>query len=244
MNIAVIFAGGVGSRMHSREIPKQFLKIHGKPILVHTLETFQKSHLIDAIELVCVKGWIDYAQKLIVKYRLTKVHNIVPGGSTGQLSIYNGLCVAEKNIEKDNQDSIVLIHDGVRPLINEDVIKNNIDSVKKYGSAITSVKVIETVLIVDDKDNIIKVPERKKTRLARAPQSFYLNEIIENHRKALNEGKDNFIDSCSLMANYGKKMHLIEGPNENIKITTPEDFYIMRAVLDAKENAQIYGIGV
>ncbi len=238
MNIAVIFAGGVGSRMRSKERPKQFLEMHGKPILIHTLEIFERNENIDAIVLSCVESWIDYASELINKYQISKVKSIVPGGETGQLSIYNGLCAAK--VVAEEQPCIVLIHDGVRPLINQQVINDNIKSVQQYGSAITSVKVVETMLIVNEQNEIEEVPEREKSRLARAPQSFWLTDILNNHEMALSEFKTNFIDSCTLMRHYGARLHLIDGPKENIKITTPEDFYILRAMLDAKENEQIY----
>lgn len=242
MNIAVIFAGGVGKRMNSKTLPKQFLMMRGKPIIVHTLEQFEYNKEIDAIVVACVKEWIEYLKELINKYNLDKVVKIVSGGKTGQESIYNGLCAAETIA--NGEEAIVLIHDGVRPLINQKVIVDNIENVKKHGSAITSVKVKETILIVDSSDTnrIDKIPIRNNTRLARAPQSFWLNEILAAHRKALEEGREDFIDSCSMMQYFGKQLYLIDGPSENIKITTPDDFYIMRAILDAKENSQIYGI--
>lgn len=242
MVIAVVFAGGIGSRMNSRELPKQFLKMHGKPIIVHTLENFEYHDQVDAIVVACVEGWIDHLEQLVQQYNLKKVKKIVPGGKNGQLSIYNGLCAAEE--VADGEKSIVLIHDGVRPLINEKLITNNIESVKKHGSAITSVPVKETVLMVNEQNTneISSIPERKNTRLARAPQSFWLDEILEAQRTVLKEGRDDFIDSCSLMQYMGKKLYLIDGPSENIKITTPDDFYIMRAILDAREDSQIYGL--
>jgi 2-C-methyl-D-erythritol 4-phosphate cytidylyltransferase len=239
MNIAVIFAGGVGSRMHTKTKPKQFLDIHEKPIIVHTIEKFQNHPDIDAVTVACVKNWISYLSKLVQHYNLTKVKKIVPGGENSQESIYNGL-VAAKEIAGDEK-SIVLIHDGVRPLITEKLITDNIASVKKYGSAITSVKVKETVLVVSGENAINEIPDRSMTRLARAPQSFWMDDILSAHYKAQAEGKTDFIDSCSLMTYYGKKLYLVDGPMENIKITTPDDFYTMRALLDAKENAQIYG---
>lgn len=239
MKTAVIFAGGVGKRMHSKDIPKQFLKMHGIPIIVHTINLFQDSSEIDAIVVACVNDYIDYMKKLVRKYNLTKVKKVVSGGETGQESIYNGLKAAEAigNRKKD----IVLIHDGVRPLINEKTIHDNIISVEKHGSAITSVKAKETVLVVDNNEAIINVPDRSHSRLARAPQSFYLDDILSAHEKAISENKKDFIDSCSMLTYYGKKLYLVNGPQENIKITTPDDFYTMRALLDAKENAQIYG---
>lgn len=240
MNTAVIFAGGVGKRMHSKDTPKQFLKLHEKPIIIHTLEVFEENPNIDAIVISCIKDYIGYLNQLILKYNLKKVQKIVPGGTTGQESIFNGLKAAEEI--GDRKKDIVLIHDGVRPFINDETINKNIESVKKYGSAITSVKVKETVIVVDDNGNIDSVNDRSRSRLARAPQSFYLDDILDSHERAIKEGKFDFIDSCSMMNFYGKKLHLIDGPLENIKITTPDDFYTSRALLDAKENAQIYGL--
>lgn len=240
MNIAAIFAGGVGTRMHTKELPKQFLKIHDKPIIIRTLELFEENPEIDMIVIACVENWIGYLNKLISKYNLRKVQRIVKGGKSGQESIYNILKAAEELGDRDKD--IVLIHDGVRPLITQKTIFDNITSVKKNGSAITSVKVKETVLIVDNDESITEVPDRATSRLARAPQSFYLDDILSAHEKAISENKFDFIDSCSMLQYYGKKLYLVDGPQENIKITTPDDFYTMRALLDAKENAQIYGI--
>ncbi len=129
MNIAVIFAGGVGKRMKSKDKPKQFLMVHGKPIIVHTIELFENHPEIDGIICVIVKDWIPYMEEMKYRYRLDKIKAIVPGGETGQMSIYNGLCAAEKNFGAEG--NIVLIHDGVRPLIDSETISNNIASVKK-----------------------------------------------------------------------------------------------------------------
>lgn len=150
-------------------------------------------------------------------------------------------CYQQKKIAGE-EPSIVLIHDGVRPLITEKTIADNIDMVQRKGSAITCVKVKETVLVVDNNNQIVNIPNRSNSRLARAPQSFWLNEILDAHEKARMEKINSFIDSSSMMQYYGKKLFLVEGPEANIKVTTPEDFYVMRAMLDAKENAQIYGV--
>ncbi len=240
INIAVIFAGGVGSRMHSKDLPKQFLKVHGKPIIIHTLEHFEKNSGIDAIAIACVEEWIPYLKELIYKYRIDKVKKIVRGGETGQMSIYNGLLAAKEISQGKN--AIVLIHDGVRPLINTELLTANINSVKKYGSAITSGTVKETIVVVDESGLIEQVPSRQKSRVAKAPQSFWLDDILSVHEKAQKDKLFNSIDSCTLMQLYGRSLHMVDGPYENIKITTPDDFYTMRAILDAKENAQIYGL--
>ncbi|WP_368362004.1 2-C-methyl-D-erythritol 4-phosphate cytidylyltransferase [Ruminococcus sp. RTP21484sp1_RTP21281st1_A2_RTP21281_210402] len=240
MNIAVIFAGGIGTRMHSRELPKQFLLMHGKPIIAHTIDVFQQSDEIDAIVIACVADWIDHLKSILEQYNYTKVKKVVPGGDTGQASIYNGLKAAK--LIAGDEKCIVLIHDGVRPLINNITIHDNIRSVIQYGSGITCVKAKETVLEVNCSGEIINIPDRNDSRLARAPQSFWLNDILTCHENAIKEKKYNFIDSCSMMKYYGKTLHLVEGPDINIKVTTPEDFYVMRAMLDEKENGQIYGI--
>ena len=132
MNIAVIFAGGVGSRMHSKDKPKQFLEMYNKPVIIHTLEHFENHPMINAIAVVCIESWIPYLNELLYKFRIEKVKKVVPGGETGQLSIYNGLKAAKEIA--GNEKAIALIHDGVRPLINEKLITDNIEAVKKYGS--------------------------------------------------------------------------------------------------------------
>lgn len=237
-HIGVIFAGGVGTRMHSKERPKQFLELYNKPIIIHTLDVFQRCKEIDAIVVVCIEPWIQYLENLLYQFRIDKVKKVVPGGKTGQLSIYNGL-LAAKEVAEGNE-AIVLIHDGVRPLITDEVLKNNIESVQIHGSAITTAKVKETIVVVNSDGAIDYVTDREKSRVAKAPQSFWLTDILSAHEQALSEGKNSFIDSCTMMQYYGKLMFLVDGPYDNIKITTPDDFYTMRAVLEARENAQIY----
>ena len=232
MNIAVIFAGGVGKRMHTKDLPKQFLEVYGKPVIIHTLEKFDSHPDIDAIVIACVKEWIPYLNNLIGEYHLQKVKSVVCGGETGQESIYNGLMAAQAIAY---EKAVVLIHDGVRPFITDELISENIASVVRYGSAITTSKVTETILVVDDDTGIENVPDRANSRLAKAPQSFYLDEIISAHKKAKVEGINDFIDSCTLMQHYGYKLHLVDGPVENIKVTTPQDIFTMRSVFEARE---------
>ena len=238
MNIGVIFAGGVGSRMHTKDKPKQFLEIFNKPVIIHTLDYFQNNENVDAVVIACVAEYMEYMQELVYKYRIDKVSKIIPGGETGQLSIYNGLCAA-KEIAGDEK-SIVLIHDGVRPLINSKLITDNIETVKKYGNCITAGIVKETIVVINDDNEIQEVPSRAHSRVAKAPQSFWLDDILNTHKSAMSEGITNSIDSCTLMQQYGFKMHMIDGPYENIKITTPDDFFTMRAILETRENEQIY----
>lgn len=239
MNIALIFAGGVGSRMNSKARPKQFLEMNKKPIIIHTLEYFENNPNIDGIVIVCIENWIEHLKGLLYKFRIEKVLNIVPGGETGQLSIYNGLCAIDKLVKKE-EDNIVLIHDGVRPLIDSQLISDNISCVKEHGSSITTAIVKETFILVDDNGMVESVANRGLSRVAKAPQSFYLNDILKAHEMALKDNITNFIDSCTMMKYYGKTLYTLTGPAENIKITTPEDFYTMRVLLETQENAQIY----
>lgn len=243
MNIAVIFAGGVGSRMNTKSRPKQFLDLNGKPILIYTLELFDNHCQIDAIVCVCLESWIPYLKKMIRKFEVSKVVDIVSGGKTGQDSIYNGLCAAENYAQKQGkyEETIVLIHDGVRPLITVDTITQNIEKVKESGSCITCVPVIETVIITQENGRL-EIPKRSNCKLARAPQSFYLKDIISAHRKNRESENLDFIDSCSLMSFYGMNLSLIDGPMENIKITTPTDYFVFRAMVEVHENQQIFGI--
>jgi len=237
MNIALIFAGGSGIRMNTTSKPKQFLELNGKPVIIYTLELFDNHPDIDAIIVVCVESWIPYLNKLLRKFEITKVKEIVPGGSTGQESIYNGLVSAIKNYPND---SITLIHDGVRPLINDTTITDNINTVKQHGSCITCIPATETLVVIND--DALQIPSRKNSLIARAPQSFVLSDIWEVHQKAKTEGKNDFIDSCTMMSHYGKNLYTIIGPMENIKITTPTDYFIFRAINEVRENSQIFGL--
>lgn len=239
MNIGVIFAGGVGRRMNTKGKPKQFLEVHGKPIIVHTIDIFQNTEAIDAVVVVCVSDWLDYMNNLVERFNLTKVKAVVAGGETGQMSIFKGLEAAE---QLATDDAVVLIHDGVRPLINEEVINANIQSVKETGSAVTSVRAKETVVLVNDSSKISEVVDRTRSFIAKAPQSFYLSDIISVERDAISKGITDAIDSSTLMGMYNRELTIVEGPYENIKITTPDDFYMFKALYDARENEQIYGM--
>ena len=239
MNIGVIFAGGVGSRMRSEGKPKQFLELHGKPILIHTLEHFEHSEKIDGIILVMLESWIPYTQRLLERFQITKVRAVIAGGSSGQESIFFGL---RETAELFPEDSVVLLHDGVRPLIDEKTLERCIDCVEKNGNAITVSPAIETVALMSEDGCVGKILPRSECQIAKAPQCFRLRDIYASHCKARAEGRVDFIDSASMMQYYGYKLHTVEGSVENIKITTPADFYIFRAIIDARENSQVFGL--
>lgn len=239
MNTALIFAGGAGRRMNSAGRPKQFLELHGKPIIIHTLEHFDRHPEIDSIAVVCIEGWIDYLKELLDRFRIRKVRWIVPGGTTSQESTRIGLNAIAA--DQDPADTIVLIHDGVRPLITPELISASIAAVRKHGNAITIAPAIETIITVDRENSVSGLIDRQSCRLARAPQSFVLADIMAMHRRAMDDGYDEMIDSASLMIHYGASLHLVEGPAENIKITTPADFYIFKAIVESRESLQILG---
>lgn len=239
MTNALVFAGGSGTRMNSKSKPKQFLQFYGKELIIHTLENFQNHFEIDAITVVCIESWIPYLKKILDKYGIDKVKTIVSGGSTGQESIFKGL-KAIKEFDNDEK-SIVLIHDGVRPFINDDVISECIKTVKEKGSAITVVPATETIITAEN-GRILSITDRSKCCLARAPQCFYLNDIIEAHEKAVEDGNTNMIDSASLMRLYGHELYTVQGNIDNIKITTPADFYTFKALYEVRENQQIFGL--
>ena len=239
MNIALIFAGGTGQRMNTRTRLKQFLELHGKPILIYTLEQFQRHKDIDVIILVSLKDWIDYCKDLIDQYRLEKVRAIIAGGKTGQESIFKGL---EEAYRQFPPNSNVLIHDGVRPLIDQITIGKAIHCVDLHRTAITVSPAIETIALKSEDGSVLEIFNRTRCELAKAPQCFKLKDIYNSHLQCQKEGLPDFIDSASLMKYYGYSLYTIEGPSENIKITTPGDFYIFRAIVDARENSQIFGI--
>lgn len=243
MNIAIIFAGGTGQRMNTNGVPKQFLKVYGKPILVWTIEKFQSNENIDAIVVVILSQGIGIIEDCKNRYGLSKIKAVVKGGKTGQESIFNGLCKAKEMFGNNSESNIVLIHDGVRPFVTNDLINNCIKDSKVFGNAISVSPAIETVVKLNSENNIKEIIDRSVCYHAKAPQCFLLNDIYSVHLKAIKEKKrDLFIDSASLMNNYGYQLHSVLCNSENIKITTPKDFYTMKALLEAEESYQILGV--
>ncbi len=238
MTTALIFAGGTGIRMNTRSKPKQFLEMHGKPVIIYTLEHFEYHPEVDNIVVVCLKDWIEELKGLVKRYGMTKVSQIVPGGETGHDSIYLGL-VAMK--EYAAEDEIVLIHDGVRPLITEELITKNIEMVKERGNAITAEAVRESVVRSEDGETISEVPPRGDMYVAKAPQSFHYNDVMKLYEQARKDGNKS-IDSSHLCSMYDVPMNMVISTSNNIKITEPADFYIYRALYEAIENQQVFGI--
>lgn len=239
MNIAVVFAGGTGQRMRSSGLPKQFLEVNQKAILVYTLEHFQNSNKIDKIIIVTLASAIELVELFVAKFNLTKVASIIPGGNTGQESIFNGL--QECYRIGDKQD-IVLLHDGVRPIIDNSLIERCISCVADHGNAITVSPAGETMFIKSESSNTIgKILNRSQCVIAKAPQCFYLEDIYQVHVKSKRDNLT-FIDSASMMQYFGYELFLVEGPTANIKITTAIDFYTFKAYIDAKDSIDIFGL--
>lgn len=231
MNVVLITAGGTGNRLGA-SIPKQFVKVSGKPIIIYTIEIFESIEEIDAIVIVCVKEWIQKLNAMIKQYDIHKVTSVVEGGNSGQESIYRGLVEIHDHFSGED---LVLIHDSVRPLVLKDTILNNIKTANEKGSAITCVPMIETLLRIDELEQI-SVPSRNGSFIARAPQTFLLKDIYRAHEMANDERKFDFVDSCSLMHYYGFDISLVEGSQENIKITTPADLFTFKALIEMRES--------
>lgn len=237
MNIAVLFAGGVGSRMKVGAVPKQFLEIHGKPIIVHTLQHFESHPEIDAIAVSILPEGREEFERLVHRFDITKVRWIVDGGATGQESRHNALRTVA--IEAP-ADSIVLVHDGVRPLIDADLISRNIAMAKEKGNAITSSKINETIVVAEG-DTIDSVLPREHLYAARAPQTFHLGEILDLYDRTVAEGENDTIDSASVMQRHGRTLYHVEGPLSNIKVTTGDDLHIARTFFSIIENRELFG---
>ena len=234
--IALIFAGGTGQRMGS-EIPKQFLKISGREIIIHTLELFELNDNIDEIYVACIEEWIPYLKRLLKMYDIDKVVKVFPGGTTGQDSIFIGL----SEVKKENDNAIVLIHDGVRPLVSKETIDNCIESVEANGSAITVTECFETPIMSTNGNTVEAMPERKTMYTAQAPQGFYLNDIYNCHieERKVNPNYEGIVDSCGLMFKHGFKCQMVKGNRGNIKVTTPEDFYTLLSNINMRDYEQI-----
>ena len=234
MNIAIIFAGGTGQRFSNDNLPKQFVEVSGKPIIVHTIEIFQKHKEIDKIYISILPEYFAYTQDLIDKFGLTKLAKVLKGRATPQHSIYNALKAAEK---ENPSNSIVLIHDGVRPILDSDVISKNISDVKEFGNSITCTPCYETILISDNGITPKEIPYRRNTYAAQAPQCFYLNEIISAHEEIqkTNPNYCDMIDACTIFNTLNKQTHMTQGNFGNIKVTTPRDLYILEALLKYRE---------
>ena len=243
MNYAIVLAAGVGQRMRNGGLPKQFLKLMGKPIIIYTLEKFEQSEDIDKIIIVCHGSYIDHMQKLLEQYQINKAEKIIVGGNDRQSSLQRGLDAIIESGGKE--DDIVVIHDGVRPLISPVVIHENTRVAKQHGCAVTVHPVTESVVITDSgQAQMEDFKKRANTYSMTAPQSFQLGKIIKAYEKlqTIDAGDIPLLDAAMVYAKTGGEVHLVKEQNANIKITTPEDFYYLKAILELEENKYIFGL--
>lgn len=226
---AIILAGGVGNRT-GQNIPKQFLNVNDKPIIIYTLEAFQKNPSIDEIEVVCKEGWHDILWAYANQFNITKLKYVITGGETSQDSIKIGVFNLEDKMKKDD---MVIIHDGVRPMVDEEVLSDVIAVCEKYGNAVTSLPYNEQIFVVneDDKSTTNKYVPRETLRRVSTPQAYMFGELDEAYHEAYkkNIGIGNGTYANTLMADLGKTLHFASGSDKNIKITTRDDIEIFKA---------------
>ena len=231
-NIVLIIAGGVGARM-GQDIPKQFINVYDKPVIVYTLEAFQKHPSIDAIEVVCLDGWHDVLWAYAKQFGIAKLENIVSGGKNGQDSIRNGLYdIASRH---NGSDDIVLVHDAIRPMVSNDIISDNIRVCRQYGNAITVVPCTAAMLKTFDSLSTEEQVPRDNLKITQTPQAFFLQDIIAAHKEALEKGITNSVASCTMYIELGRKLYMSAGSEKNLKLTTAEDIEIFKALLNAKK---------
>ena len=229
-NIVLIIAGGVGARM-GQDIPKQFINVYDKPVIVYTLEAFQKHPSIDAIEVVCLDGWHDVLWAYAKQFGIAKLENIVSGGKNGQDSIRNGLYdIASRH---NGSDDIVLVHDAIRPMVSNDIISDNIRVCRQYGNAITVVPCTAAMLKTFDSLSTEEQVPRDNLKITQTPQAFFLQDIIAAHKEALKKGITNSVASCTMYIELGRKLYMSAGSEKNLKLTTAEDIEIFKALLNA-----------
>lgn len=230
MNIGLIIAGGVGARM-GQDIPKQFLSVNDKPVIIYTLEAFQRHPEIDSIAVVCVEGWEDVLRAYARQFGISKLDHIVRGGKNGQDSIRNGLFALE---EEYSTDDVVLIHDAIRPMVSKEIISDCISKTRKYGNAIAVVPCAEAMMTTENGEVSNGSYPRDNLKRSQTPQGFLLGDICQLHRDALEVGITNSVASCTLMAEMGRQVYFSKGSERNVKLTTVEDIDIFKALLASK----------
>ena len=229
-NLALIIAGGSGARMH-QSIPKQFLSVNERPVIIYTLEAFQKHADIDAIAVVCIEGWEQVLWAYAKQFNINKLKYVVPGGKNGQDSIRNGVFELEKYYDPED---IVLIHDSIRPMVSADIISDCIVKTKKFGCAIATIPCAEAMLQTEDGLSSTGSYPRDHLKRTQTPQGFPLGKICDLHRRALERGITNSVASCTLMIEMGEQVHFSMGSEKNMKRTTVDGLDMFKALLLAK----------
>lgn len=233
MNIAIIIAGGSGQRM-GHDIPKQFINVYEKPVLIYTLESFQKHPQIDAIEVVCIDGWHDILWAYAKEFNITKLKWVISGGKTGQESIRNGVYHLEG---KCNDDDIVIVHDGIRPLVDSEVLSDVISKCAQYGNAVTSLPYNEQIFVIDDDISTIKYIPRETLRRVATPQAYKFSLLSSKYHEAFEKqiGIQNSAYTNTMMVELGVRLYFAAGSDKNIKLTTKDDLEMFKAYLRAEK---------
>ena len=226
-NVALLIAGGSGNRMN-QDIPKQFITVNERPVIVYTLEAFEHHPEIDCIAVVCIEGWEHILWAYAKQFNISKLQYVIPGGKLGQDSIRNGVFEMEKHFAPDD---FVLIHDAIRPMVSEEIISDNIRVATQYGNAITAIPCAEAMLQTEDGILSNSSYPRDHLKRTQTPQTFRLKDICELHRKALEKGITNSIASCTLKIELGEQVFFAQGSEKNIKLTTLEDIDIFKSLL-------------
>ncbi|MBR6452469.1 MAG: 2-C-methyl-D-erythritol 4-phosphate cytidylyltransferase [Lachnospiraceae bacterium] len=235
MNVAVIIAGGSGQRM-GQDIPKQFISIYDKPVLIYTVESFQNHPQIDAIEIVCIDGWCDVVWAYAKQFNITKLKWVVQAGGSAQESIRNGIFHLE---DKVAEDDIVIIHDGIRPLVDEGVLTDVIVKCKQYGNAVTSLPYNEQIFLVDDEISTVKYIPRETLRRVSTPQAYTYGKLDKAYHEAYEKGIGIHGSSYAntMMVELGERLYFAAGSDKNIKLTTKDDLELFKAYIKADRDS-------
>ncbi len=231
-HVALLIAGGAGNRMH-QDIPKQFITVNERPVIVYTLEAFERHPEIDAIAVVCIGGWEQILWAYARQFNITKLKYVVPGGKNGQESIRNGVMELEKHFDPED---LVLIHDAIRPMVSQEIISDNIRVAEEHGNAITVIPCAEAMLQTEDGEVSSGSYPRDRLKRTQTPQAFHIGQICDLHRRALAAGITNSVASCTLMIEMGEQVYFSAGSEKNVKLTTVEDLDIFRALLTARRS--------
>lgn len=230
-NYVILLAGGVGKRMGG-DIPKQFMEVDSKPIIVYTLERFQRNPQIEKIVVVCVKDWIDHLRELIEQYSLTKVKWIIEGGDTGHDSIRNGVFFLKDKIEPGD---FVVVHDAVRPILPQKAIDEVLRVAHENGNASSSIVCHPPIVYTEDGKSGITDVDREHVMLTASPQVYNYALALKCYEKAEQENKHDFTFTSTLLIHYGERVYFAKGTTSNIKVTKKEDLALFGALLKVPE---------
>lgn len=234
MVVALLTAAGTGTRM-GQDIPKQFMHVENKPIIIHTMEAFQNHPSIDSIVVVTLPAWIDVLKAYAAQFNINKLKWVVAGGSTGQESICKGLNAIKDECDKD---TVVMVHDGNRCMISGEIISDSLATFKAHGSAVAAIPCVEAVFKSEDngKSSRISIPREQLYR-TQTPHTYTLEKLLWAHEEATKRSITNTAASCTLMQELGETIYFSKGSEENIKITTVEDMVIFKALLHTKKDS-------